>query len=314
MQRIITAINDFMGHCKTESSDSRRLFHGRGQTFPGLEMVTVDWFDPLLLVTLFKPMTDEMEAQLEAELRQYWQTLWAGRVQGIALQRRYLEGTPSGLVCGTMPQPLQARRGPAVFALGLDGRQNSGFFLDMEPGRQWLEQHCRGRKVLNLFAYTCGFSVVAQAAGAESVVNVDMSRSALEQGRNNHRLSGQSLETIRFVGENILKSWSRVCKPGPYDVAIIDPPSFQPGSFVASKDYPKVMRRIPQFMAPGGDILLCLNAPELGTDFIQSAMLEACPHAQLVQRLPAHPDFPDKDPEQQLKLLHYRYLPDNPNS
>jgi 23S rRNA (cytosine1962-C5)-methyltransferase len=309
MHRIIGAISHHLQDLAGAATDSRRVFHGRGQTFPGLEMATVDWFDPLLLVTLFKPMGEGAEQRLVAELQQQWQLLWRDRVAGIALQQRYAEGTPTLQVCGVMPADLQARRGAATFALSLDGRQNSGFFLDIEPGRQWLEQHCRGRKVLNLFAYTCAFSVVAQQAGAASVVNVDMSNPALAQGRDNHRRNGLALDSIRFVGENILKSWSRVCRPGPYDVAIIDPPSFQRGSFVAASDYAKVLRRIPQFMQPGGDLLICLNAPELDSAFVQTAMADACPDCQLIGRLPAHADFPDINPEQQLKLFHYRYSP-----
>jgi 23S rRNA (cytosine1962-C5)-methyltransferase len=137
-----------------------------------------------------------------------------------------------------------------------------------------------------------------------------MSRGALSQGRDNHRLNGLPTDTIRFLGENILKSWSRIRKPGPYDVAVIDPPSFQRGSFVAQKDYSKVLRRITELMNPGADLLVCLNAPELGEAFICEQMLEACPACSLVGRLVPHADFPDIDPDQQLKLFHFRYLPD----
>ncbi len=136
-----------------------------------------------------------------------------------------------------------------------------------------------------------------------------MSSGALSQGRDNHRLNGLPIDRIRFLKENILKSWGRIRRPGPYDVAIIDPPSYQKGSFVAQSDYGKLVRRIPQLMNPQGDVLMCLNAPELGQDFVAQVVAQECPDCHFVARLIPSPDFPDENPDQQLKLLHYRYLP-----
>lgn len=298
------------------SRDARRLFHGRGRIYPGDEQVTVDWFSPVIWVTLFK------EQGSDAQTQQYEQRLLSGLLELVAMantaqtvieavmvQRRYRHNAPSECIFGVMPDTMFAYRRDAKFTLQLGGRQNTGFFLDMEPGRQWLESLVRGRRVLNLFSYTCAFSVVAQMAGAESVVNVDMSSGALSQGRDNHRLNGLPIDRIRFLKENILKSWGRIRRPGPYDVAIIDPPSYQKGSFVAQSDYGKLVRRIPQLMNPQGDVLMCLNAPELGQDFVAQVVAQECPDCHFVARLIPSPDFPDENPDQQLKLLHYRYLP-----
>lgn len=298
------------------NADSCRLFHGRGCCFPGFEQVALDWFSPVVLLTLFKASDPAWEQSLLAELQQVLQVavddgdISPQAVGAVLVQRRYLVDSPTEVLQGALPDSVFARRGELRFALKLGNNQNTGFFLDMEPGRQWLESFVAGRNLLNLFSYTCAFSVVGQAAGARSVVNVDMSRGALSQGRDNHRLNGLSTDSVRFLGENILKSWSRIRKPGPYDVAVIDPPSFQRGSFVAQKDYIKVLRRIPELMTAGADILVCLNAPELGEAFITEKMSEACPSCQLVGRLEPHVDFPDVDPDQQLKLFHFRYTPE----
>lgn len=288
-------------------ADSRRLFHGRGCVYPGYEQVTVDLYAPVLWVTFFKANDDE----------QFEQSIVDGLVelaqrhglQAVLVQRRYQRDVPAECAWGSVPETVWARRGQARYTIRLGERQNTGFFLDMEPGRQWLEQRARGKKVLNLFAYTCAFSVVAQQAGADSVVNVDMSRGALKQGQQNHQINGLPTDHIRFMAENILKSWGRIRRPGPYDIAIIDPPTYQWGSFVASQDYRKLVRRIPELMAPEGDVLLCLNAPELGEDFLQQLVSEECPDCHFVERLTPSADFPDIDPNQQLKLLHYRYSP-----
>ncbi len=160
-----------------------------------------------------------------------------GPVTALMVQRRYLPQAPAECVAGQLPETVFARRGEARFAIQLGEQQNTGFFLDMEPGRRWLEARANGKRLLNLFAYTCAFSVVAQLAGAASVLNVDMSRAALNRGRDNHRLNSLPTNSIRFLQADILKSWGRIRRPGPFDVAIFDPPSFQPGSFEARRDY-----------------------------------------------------------------------------
>lgn len=286
-------------HGERKTGDSYRLFHGRGHCYPGLEFVTLDWFDPLLSVTLFaEPPAGWLAPFTELllhhpALADCPQILIAHRYNQ---QSQWLRGGE---------QPVQARRGALRFLLSPGEQQNVGFFLDMEPGRQWLEQHCQGKRVLNLFAYTCAFSVVALAAGAQSVVNVDMSRSALARGRDNHRLNDLPLNAVTFLGENILKSWGRIRRAGPYDLIILDPPSFQKGSFVAHKDYGKLVRRLPELLPEGGQVLACLNAPELNTDFLREQFERLCPQARLVARLQNHPDFPDANVERALKLMHF---------
>ena len=163
-------------------------------------------------------------------------------------------------------------------------------------------------KVLNLFAYTCAFSVVALQAGAKSVVNVDMSHGALAIGQQNHPLN--SLSTgASFLAHDIFKTWGKITRSGPYDLVIVDPPSYQKGSFVATKDYARLMRRLPELLAPGGHALLCLNAPELGLAFLQDHMQELAPELQFVQRVANPAVFADVSPERSLKVLAYQLTP-----
>nr|WP_315980158.1 class I SAM-dependent methyltransferase [Aliamphritea spongicola] len=145
--------------------------------------------------------------------------------------------------------------------------QNSGLFLDMREGRRWVQQHAEGARVLNLFAYTCGFSVAALAGGAEKVVNLDMSSPALNTGRENHRLNDHDLSRVKFFAHDLFRSWGKLKREGPYDLVVIDPPSFQKGSFVATKDYLKVLRRLPELTGENAKVLSCLNSPELDSQF-----------------------------------------------
>ena len=286
----------------TPSIDSYRVLHGRGRCFEGLEFLNVDFFQPVLVFVLYKEPPENWLNELVYFLRDKL----SENLSCVLVQRRYLANSPSEVILGVMPEKVFARRGNLQFNLHLDTQQNAGYFLDMEVGRQWIEKYANNKRVLNLFAYTCAFSVVAVAAGAQKIVNVDMSSPALNLGRSNHQLNDMPKEKTEFVAENILKSWSRVKKPGPYDLVIIDPPSYQKGSFVAEKDYGKVIRRLPELMPQGGLVLACLNAPELSDDFLKKQFEEQLPQAEFVERLEQHPDFPDVNPEQQLKLLVYR--------
>src|SRR5690606_30752501 len=160
--------------------------------------------------------------------------------------------------------------------------------------------------VLNLFAYTCGFSVAAIAGGAEHVVNLDMARAALSRGRENHRLNGHDLGRVSFLGHELTKSWGKVKKGGPYDLVIIDPPSFQKGSFALTKDYQKILRRLPELLSEQGSVLACVNDPDIGPDFLIAGMADEAPELRFERRLENPPEFADIDPDSGLKALVFR--------
>lgn len=282
--------------------DSYRLFHGRGQTYPGLEFVCLDFFQPVLLLTFYKEPPENWLTLFLQQAEQFFLPL----IQAVLVQRRFEAKSPTETIWGQLPDETFAVRNRLRFVLHLGQQQNVGFFLDMEPGRQWVEKHSQGKRVLNLFAYTCAFSVVAVAANAEKVINVDMSSRALQIGRDNHALNQLEKQRSEFMAENILKSWGRIKRRGPYDVVIFDPPSYQPGSFIAQKDYARLVRRLPELMPQGGSVLACLNAPELSAEFLRDIFNEQCPACEFVERLEPSADFPDANPQQQLKLLVFR--------
>lgn len=302
MNQLLNKISCLLEKLREEKElDSYRLLHGRGRCFEGLEFVNVDFYQPVLMFVFYKEPPDGWLN----EIAQFIGDKLCVGLSCVLVQRRYLTNSPSEVLLGELPEQVFARRGQLLFNLHLNSQQNSGYFLDMESGRQWIERHAPDKRILNLFAYTCAFSVVAVAAGAEKVINVDMSSPALNMGRANHKLNHLPKDKTEYVAENILKSWSRVKKPGPYDLVIIDPPSYQKGSFIAEKDYGKVIRRLPELMPQGGLVLACLNAPELSDEFLTHQFSEHLPQAEFIERVQAHEDFPDVNPAQQLKLLVY---------
>jgi 23S rRNA (cytosine1962-C5)-methyltransferase len=213
---------------------------------------------------------------------------------------------------GAVPDPHVVTENGARYRVHVLKGQNHGLFLDMANGREWVRQMVSHYapdqprlKVLNLFAYTCAFSVVAMQAGAKQVVNVDMSHGAMAIGQHNHALNGITTGAT-FLMHDIFKTWGKITRGGPYGLVIVDPPSYQKGSFIATKDYAKLMRRLPELLAPGGYALLCLNAPELGLNFLQDQMQELAPELRFVERV-ANPDvFADISSERSLKVLAYQ--------
>ncbi|APC18599.1 methyltransferase [Pseudomonas frederiksbergensis] len=288
--------------------ETRRVFHGRGRCWPGLEQLTVDWMQGVVLVSLFKePDPAQLEAlkQLLMEITQSpaWEKSAA---HTLLLQHRYLPQSTTEWLLGETIEEWTITEGGLRYRVDLGKKQNSGLFLDMRYGRNWVRANAYGKRVLNLFAYTCGFSVAAIEGGAEHVVNLDMSRGALSRGRDNHRLNGHDVSKVSFLGHDLFKSWGKVINSGPYDLVIIDPPSFQKGSFLLTKDYQRVLRRLPELLSSHGVVLACMNDPALGSDFLIDGVTREAPSLRFEQRLENPPEFPDIDAESGLKALVFR--------
>lgn len=285
----------------TDRQGARRLFHGRGHCFPGLEDLTVDYFAGHLLVGCFSD--DATAARALAELLA--ETF--PELSGVGLQVRKGRQTEGQVIAGDMPEELTVTEAGLKFLVQPMRNQNVGLFLDMAPMREWVRQHSAGRNVLNLFAYTCAFSVAALAGDARQVVNNDMSRPALNWGERNHQLNGHDLRRVRMLPHNLFKSWWKIRQFGPFDLIIIDPPTNQRGSFVAEKHYHSVLKRLPEFCSPGADVVACLNSPFLNTDFLPQLMARWSPSCHLLGSLPVSEDFPDQFPDRGLKISYFRF-------
>jgi 23S rRNA (cytosine1962-C5)-methyltransferase len=279
-------------------TDAQRLFHGRGGLFPGCEHLALDAFPPVLLLTSFRPLAPAELDAIAAALQARWPgQAWVYQCRG--------EGAQTRLMAGAVPEPHVVTEAGTRYLVHLLRGQNHGLFLDMAAGRRWVRENVRpGAKVLNLFAYSCAFSVVALQAGAAEVVNVDMASGALATGRANHELNGVKAGA-KFLAHDIFNSWGKLTRGGPYDLVICDPPSFQKGSFVATKDYARLARRLPALLAPGGQALLCLNAPELGEAFLRDVVAEQAPGLRFMERVANPVGFADVSSERSLKVLAF---------
>jgi len=293
--------NILQENSKDLTDEFKRLFHGRGGLYEGFKHLTVDSIDTILSVALY------FEEESEAELIKMLQDIVQGsRYTTLIVQRRYLQGSPSEVIIGELSDSVFVVENGMKIKLNLLSNRNSGYFPDMKNGREFVRENAKNRRVLNLFSYTCAFSVAAKFGGANSVVNIDMSKSALSSGKTNHSINNLDPRGVSFLPYNILKSFSNIKKKAPYDLIIIDPPTFQRGSFEATKDYQKIISRLEQIASEDAIVLACLNAPELDSTFIINMIEELAPSFKFIKRLENVAEFASAEEERSLKNLVFQ--------
>jgi len=277
----ITDIINLIDFASMESTDEcQRLFHGRGHAYEGLSHVNIDWLAPVILISLYQQEDQVAMQQLATDLKAKFSSCLS-----VQVQKRYLKNSPFEVLLGDDINDTIVSEYGIKYHIQLGKAQNTGLFLDMRNGRQWVRQHASGKKVLNLFAYTCAFSVAALAGGATHVVNIDNNKGVLTRGRENHRLNALDTKRLTFEGVNIFQSYSRLKKHGPYDMLICDPPTYQAGSVDIKRDYKKIISRIPQFMNAGSQLMLCLNSPNLAADYLLDTVAENCADCEYVETI-----------------------------
>ena len=283
------------------TQEFKRLFHGRGALFgEQWRFLTIDSIDTILSIAFYFPIEEEREKELLEMIHQFVEN---SRYHTIVLQRRYLAKAPTQVLVGQLKEDLFVLENNLKIKLNLTSNQNSGYFPDMKNGREYIKSISKEKKVLNLFSYTCAFSLAAISGGASSVVNMDMAKNALNTGRENHRLNNLDTKKVKFHPHNILKSFSRIKKDGPFDIIIIDPPTLQKGSFEATKDYDKIIKRLDTFTSSNATVMACLNSPDLDENFIIDIFIELAPQFKFVKRLENVEEFKSLDENRSLKNL-----------
>ena len=285
------------------SQEFRRLFHGRGGLWEELRFLTVDSIDTVLLVQFFYDAEKEVQQRIINLLQTYLKT---SRHTAMVLKHRYGKNRRSEIITGELPSELYAIENGIKFSIDLLSNQNIGYFGDMKNGRSFIESIAKGKRVLNLFSYTCGFSLFAKRGGAKEIVNVDMSKSALATGMKNHHLNNFETKGVSFLPYNILKSFPKLKRKAPFDIIIIDPPSYQKGSFIAHQDYEKIIKRLPELAAPNATLLACLNAPELDENFLTRQITTFAPEFVFLKRLENLKEYKSLDEQRSLKNLVFQ--------
>lgn len=282
---------------ENKTFEIKRVFHGRGNFYEDFNYLTVDSLNEILFATFFEESSDENEI-----IKALKDIANAYNYKIFIVQKKYKKDELNEAIIGEIPPFYIVVENGLKYKINFFNK-NIGIFLDMKIGREYISSICNDKNVLNLFSYTCAFSVVAINAKAKQVVNVDMAKGALTTGRENHHINNLDTKKVKFMPYDILKSWNRIKKEGPYDIIIIDPPSFQKGSFAATKDYEKIIKKLPELTSENCIVLSCLNAPELDSDFIKQKFKEFAPTFKFEKRLENLKEFITNNEEKSLKNL-----------
>ncbi|RXJ97400.1 SAM-dependent methyltransferase [Malaciobacter molluscorum] len=287
---------------ENRTEEFKRVFHGRGNFYGFYNFLTIDSIDEVLFATIFEKQENSCEEELIAFLKKLYKEY---NFKLLVLQKRY--ENKNIVLEGKSKFEYFAIENKLKYSIDFFNK-NIGFFADMKKGREFVYENAKDKKVLNLFSYTCSFSVCAIAGGAKEVVNIDMAKNALNKGRVNHQLNNLDTKKVRFLPHNILKSWNKIKKLGPYDLIIIDPPSFQKGSFAATKDYEKIIKRLNDLANNQCIVLSALNAPELDTSFIKNLFNEFAKEFKYIKRLENLENFPSNSSERSLKNMIFKKM------
>ena len=152
------------------------------------------------------------------------------------------------------------------FRINLQDYLDTGLFLDHRETRQMAARLGVGKRVLNLFAYTCSFSVHAAKQGAAYTKSIDLSNTYTAWGRENFLLNGLSLQANRIVRADCLAFLDEeIESKGKYGLIIIDPPTISRSKkmdqmFDVQIDYVSLIERALKLLNEDGTILFSTNS------------------------------------------------------
>ncbi len=234
----------------------------------------LDRFGPVLLLSW---ADEETRALLESALAGCRdragfspQAVYARRLvlrPGAADHPRLIQGDPA------VPAVFRVREAGLTYGVDLTSGYTPGLFLDQRLNRSWVRSRRPGRG-LNLFAFTGAFTVCAASVGAETI-SVDASSRALIRARENLEANGLTAAGHHFYHDDVLEVLPRLQRRGrDFDLIVVDPPTFGRGAggrpFRLDRDFPGILVRCGELLAPGGALLAACNA----TDWPVSRLLE----------------------------------------
>jgi len=289
-------------------TDAVRLIHGEGDLMPGL---VIDLYGATAVA-----LTDGAGAAA------FWTArlpavIEGARGAGFRIDRVWLRERRSAgrALLGDEPPPhVRVREDAVTFEVDVRQGQKTGLFLDQRENRRYLGALAAGRRVLNLFGYTGGFSLHADRGGAAHVVTVDQARPAIEAAARNLAASGLDAGKHQLVAADAFAWLAEAAAAGRrFDLVVCDPPSFAPSAQAlagARTAYRRLNALALAVVAPGGLLLTASCSSHMTPADLREAVAGAALDAArpvLVRAVrgaasdhPIVPGFPEGD---YLKLL-----------
>jgi len=275
-----------------------RLIHGESDGLPG---VIADRYGNVVVLQLLSAGAERWRAAIAAALAD------ATGVRCVYERSdadvRQLEGLPprTGAISGVLPRPVTIFEGGLCYTVDVVSGQKTGFYLDQRDDRALIRKLAPGRRMLNAFCYTGGFTLAALAGGAQSVLSIDSAADALglaqENVARNPAIAGARAE---WRDANVFAELRTLRDAGAaYDLIVLDPPKFAPTAAHAeraARAYKDVNLWALKLLAPGGFLATFSCSGGITADLFQKivagAAVDARAEASIVGRLGPSADHP----------------------
>ncbi len=281
-----------------EQTNCFRLIHGEGDGCPGL---IIDMYNGVAVLQAHSIGMHLERAKIAHAIQQvFGETLLAIYDKSVeTLPPQYASTVQNGYLWGKCEVPHPAKENAHTFLINWETGQKTGFFLDQRDNRALLARYAKGRKVLNSFCYSGGFSIYALSAGATLVHSVDVSQKAIDLVNQNVAANfGQNTSlTHEAYAEDVMKYLK--ANDQFYDLIVLDPPAYAKSLDArhrAVQGYKRLNAEGFRRLAKGG-ILFTFSCSqvvdrELFYNTVVSAALEAGRQVRVLHHLTQPSDHP----------------------
>lgn len=297
-KRIKTAIqlrND-LGLFK--KSDAVRLIHGESDCLPGL---IADLYKDTVVLQSLSAGVDQWKPVIARLLQE--KTSATCVLERSDVEVRKLEGLQeqAGVLLGKEPEKdLTILETGLRFLVDVLHGQKTGFYLDQRDNRILAGSMAQGRRILNCFSYTGGFTVHTLTGGAEEVLSIDSSAEALETARKNLELNDLPSNRAHWMEADVFQALRNLRdRAEKFDMIILDPPKFAPTAAHAAKAaraYKDINLLAFKMLNPGGVLFTFSCSGGISQDLFQKivagAALDAGVHARITHWMTQAADHP----------------------
>lgn len=244
-------------HCSELNEESLRLSHRE------LDSYRVDQYGDHLWVYWYKETDPSVQDLLRFEkvAKQHRKKILIRKM----LNRGEDPNAQILWTIGNASSQWTAKENGVSYELRSDTGLSPGLFLDQRENRLWVQNHAQDRRVLNLFSYTSGFSVVSALAGAQEVCTVDVSQNFIDWSKKNFTLNGLNPEQENYefwVQDCLLFLKGTIRRKRKFGLIVCDPPSFgrsKSGVFSISKNIDELLINCMYCLEKNGLLLFCTN-------------------------------------------------------
>lgn len=277
-----------------KTTNAYRLINAEGDGIPGL---IVDRYNDVLVVQSGTAGIDALLPMITEHLKKTLNPTCIYEKSDLPIRREEKIGMREGVLSGTLPENSEITENGLKFAVDILKGQKTGFFLDQREMRQWVRELSKGKKVLNCFGYTGGFTVAALAGGAKKAITVDISTEACAMADGNIAGNGFDTETNHSIVADVFEYLRNESLD--YDIVILDPPAFakkKTDIMNACRGY-KDINRVAIEKMPKGSLLFTSSCsyhidPGLFQTVVFQAAHDAKRNVRIIGRHRLAPDHP----------------------